>query len=65
MSATESTNDKLLPERQPRRITTYLAILIIVIQVLVSLVTYPFLPPMVPSHWNAAGQVDAYIPNSL
>jgi uncharacterized membrane protein len=62
MSATESTNDKLLPERQPRRVTTYLAILIIVIQILVSIVTYPFLPPMVPSHWNAAGQVDAYIP---
>jgi uncharacterized membrane protein len=62
MSATESTNDKILPERPPRRVTTYLALLIIVIQVLVSVVTYPFLPPMVPSHWNLAGQVDAYIP---
>jgi uncharacterized membrane protein len=62
MNSTESTNDKILPDRPPRRITTYLALLIIVIQVLVSLVTYPFLPPMVPSHWNAAGQIDAYIP---
>jgi uncharacterized membrane protein len=29
-------------------------------QVLISVVTYPLLPAIVPSHWNMAGQVDAY-----
>lgn len=44
---------------------TMLAILIISTQILVSLVTYPFLPGIVPSHWNAIGQVDGYAPKVL
>jgi uncharacterized membrane protein len=62
MDSTESTNDKIQPKPSHRRLTTYLALLIMVLQVLISLVTYPFLPAMVPSHWNAAGQIDAYMP---
>ncbi len=27
-----------------------------------AILSYPFLPAMVPSHWNAAGQIDAYAP---
>src|SRR5450759_3274549 len=42
--------------------TTMLALLIIVAQVLVSAGTYPFLPPMVPSHFDATGQVNGYLP---
>src|SRR5579872_1463504 len=42
--------------------TTMLALLIIVVQVLVSVGTYPFLPPMVPSHFDASGQVNGYLP---
>ena len=44
---------------------TIVAILIISTQILVSLVTYPFLPGILPSHWNAIGQVDGYAPKVL
>ena len=44
---------------------TIIAILIISTQVLASLMTYPFLPSIVPSHWNAFGQVDEYAPKLL
>lgn len=53
-------NEKIVPDRSLRRYTTYLAISIIVIQVLVAVVTYPFMPPIVPSHWDAAGNVNGY-----
>ena len=41
---------------------TLLAVLIIIVQILVSIVTYPFLPDSVPSHWDASGQVNGYLP---
>lgn len=44
---------------------TIIALLIISVQIIVSLVTYPLLPKIVPSHWNAIGQVDAYAPKLL
>ena len=44
---------------------TIVAILIISTQILVSLVTYPFLPGIMPSHWNAIGQIDGYAPKLL
>ncbi len=47
------------------RPTTILAVIIICLQILISLATYPFLPPIVPSHWNAAGQIDGYMPKAL
>jgi uncharacterized membrane protein len=47
------------------RPTTILAIIIICLQILISLATYPFLPALVPSHWNAAGQIDSYMPKAL
>ena len=39
-----------------------MAWLTIALQIVVSCVTYPFLPDQVPSHWNAAGQIDGYMP---
>ncbi len=58
-------NEKIVPDRSLLRNTTYLAISIIVIQVLVAVVTYPFMPPIVPSHWDAAGNVNGYTPRLL
>lgn len=58
-------NEKIAPDRSLLRYTTYLAISIIVIQVLVAVVTYPFMPPIVPSHWDAAGNVNGYTPRLL
>ncbi len=65
MSQTEGAGDKVTPGGN--RISsmspaTLLAVLILVAQVLVSIVTYPFMPDSVPSHWNAAGQVDGHLP---
>jgi len=50
--------------REPRTYSpiTLFALLIIVAQILVSLATYPFLPNVVPSHWDAAGHINGYLP---
>src|SRR5579884_1900104 len=56
-------NDKIIPE--PHRSyspTTLFAILIIAVQVLISIVTYPFLPEIVASHFDAAGHVNGTSP---
>ncbi len=47
------------------RITTGVAIGIVVLQILIALLVYPFLPALLPSHWNAAGEIDAYLPKAL
>jgi uncharacterized membrane protein len=65
MSSTQDTGDKVIPPHN--RITSMspaelLAVLIIIVQILVSLVSYPFLPNSVPSHWDASGQVNGYLP---
>lgn len=44
------------------RDATIVALLIIFTQIVIALVTYPFLPDQVPSHWNAAGQINSYMP---
>lgn len=40
-------------------------LLIIFLSFMVSAYFYPQLPDMVPSHWNARGEVDAYMPKLL
>jgi uncharacterized membrane protein len=65
MNTTEDTGDKLTPPRNPLASispATLLAVLIIAIQIIVSIATYPFMPDSVPSHWDAAGQVNGYLP---
>lgn len=41
---------------------TRIILLIIVVQIVISLVTYPFMPAIVPSHWGLNGQVNGYAP---
>lgn len=65
MEPTADNNEKIAPESVSLRYTPYLAIFILAIQVLVAVVSYPFLPTIVPSHWNATGQVDGYMPKLL
>lgn len=62
MDPSENNADKVVPEPTGYSPVTLFALLIIVVQILISLATYPFLPNIVPSHWNAAGQVDGYSP---
>jgi uncharacterized membrane protein len=42
-----------------------LVLLVIVIQILISVLTYPFLPALVPSHWDAAGRINGYMPKLI
>lgn len=44
------------------RVLWRLAALLMLGQIVFSVVTYPFLPAQVPSHWDAAGQVNGYMP---
>ncbi|HJT57949.1 MAG TPA: DUF1648 domain-containing protein, partial [Ktedonobacteraceae bacterium] len=62
MNPSEKNGDKLTPQTTFFTPTTLFALLVIATQILVSLVTYPFLPDRVPIHWNAAGQVTSYAP---
>lgn len=62
MNPSENNGDKLTPQTTSVTPATLFALLIIAAQILISLVTYPFLPDTVPTHWNAAGQVDSYAP---
>jgi len=45
------------------RLLSRLAVLLLLGQLVFSIVTYPLLPSSVPSHWNAAGQVNSYLPS--
>jgi uncharacterized membrane protein len=65
MSSTEDTGDKVTPPRNKIASMSpaeLLAGLIIITQILVSVITYPFLPDSVPSHWDISGQVNGYMP---
>jgi len=60
MDSTENAS-KIQPSA-PYRSTTVVALVIIGLQIAISVGTYPFLPPIVPSHWDAAGNVNGYLP---
>jgi uncharacterized membrane protein len=65
MSSTEDIGDKVPPPRNQIASMSpaeLLAGLIIITQILVSIITYPFLPDSVPSHWDISGQVNGYMP---
>src|SRR5260370_16428396 len=62
MHPSEDNTGEVAPEPNSYSPVTLFALLIIVVQILISLATYPFLPDIVPTHWNAAGQVNAYAP---
>lgn len=46
------------------RRTLYAILLLTLLGAALSLWAYPRLPDMVPSHWNAAGQIDGYMPRT-
>src|SRR5260370_40579768 len=48
---------KLTPSPSSRSFFVFVA-LIVALQILIAVISYPFLPDQVPSHWNAAGQVN-------
>jgi uncharacterized membrane protein len=62
MEPSDNTGDKVTPTSSFFNGATILALLVIVVQVLVSAGTYPFLPPMVPTSFGLSGQVYGYMP---
>lgn len=58
--STENNPEKVAPSSTSSRAITIFLLAVIALQIIVSLVTFPFLPDRVPIHWNAAGQVDGY-----
>lgn len=44
------------------RMALWCTIVVIGVQIILALVAYPFLPAQVPTHWNAAGQINGYMP---
>jgi uncharacterized membrane protein len=44
-----------------RKVADWLCVLLIVVTLLVTFLLYPGLPDPMPSHWNAAGQVDSHL----
>ena len=62
MEPSDNVGDKIAPRSSFFNGTTILALLIIVVQILISVVTYPFLPDRVPSHFDASGNVNGYLP---
>jgi len=47
------------------RVTTIIALVIIGLQIAIAAATYPFLPAVVPLHWDAAGNVNGYMPRLM
>jgi len=62
MSNVDNTGDKISTRSTFTEPSALLALLIVVAQVIVAIMSYPLLPAQVPSHWNAAGQIDGYLP---
>lgn len=60
--STDNHDEKIAPTSSHYQFASPLIFAIIAVQVLVAIVSYPFLPPMIPSHWNIAGQINAYAP---
>ncbi|HYT33523.1 MAG TPA: SdpI family protein [Ktedonobacteraceae bacterium] len=62
MDSTESTNDKITPEKTSKVSTDILIWTIIAIQLIVGVYGFIVLPDRVPIHWGANGQVNGYGP---
>lgn len=43
----------------------YVNIVLILSMILVSVILYPQLPAMIPTHWNIMGQIDGYMPKPI
>ena len=47
------------------RMALWFTLIVIGVQIVVALVAYPFLPAKIPTHWNAAGEINGYMPKWL
>jgi len=47
------------------RLSIWLSVLLIILAILLALYLYPTLPEKIPSHWNAAGEIDGYMDKGM
>lgn len=62
MSTTNNNSEKREPQPTLSRSTTIIALFVVAIELVIGVVAYPFLPAIVPTHWDAAGHVNGYGP---
>ena len=60
MNLSNDARDKIQPGPLVRDPLNVLALAIVILQILLAICAFPFLPPLVPTHWNAAGQINGY-----
>lgn len=60
MSLPNDTREKIGPAPFVRDPMNVLALAIVVLQILIAICAFPFLPDRVPTHWNIAGEIDGY-----
>lgn len=59
------TTENTEPPMRSYRPLVLLTLSVIIVQILISVLTYPFLPAWVPSHWDAAGRINSYMPKLI
>jgi uncharacterized membrane protein len=62
MSLSSDARDKIQPSRRIREPLHVLALAILILQIVIAIGAFPFLPPVVPTHWDAAGHINGYAP---
>jgi uncharacterized membrane protein len=60
MNTPANHGEKITSDPMFRTPSALLILVIIAMQILISICAFPFLPALVPTHWNAAGQVTSY-----
>lgn len=65
MNASNNEREKIAPQAKTWSMPVVLMTTILVLQLIIAVTTYPFLPDQVPSHWNGAGQVNSYEPKLI
>jgi uncharacterized membrane protein len=62
MNSSENVPGQKVSRSSSSRLVNVVAPLILALQVLLTLVIYPMLPSIVPSHWDATGHINSYEP---
>lgn len=60
MNLSNDEREKIQPKRKEYDLLHLLSLAIVGLQVLIAVVAFPFLPPIVPIHWDALGHPDGY-----
>ena len=61
MKASEQPSDRVASKSKTVRIFSLIALVLFAGEILLALITFPFLPAQVPAHWNTQGQPVDYM----